>query len=406
MAATTTFKYEIMGADGKKKKGSIEASSREAALSELRMGGNLVLSLNAGSVLDKEINISIGKAVKPRELSIFCRQFQSVLAAGVTVVECLGMLGEQTENKVFQKAILEVRDSVQKGETLSNAMAQHPKVFPDIMIQMVTAGEISGSLEVAFDRLGKQFEKEAHLSGMIMKSMIYPVILIIVIVVVVIIMMTVIVPTFTDTFADLGAELPGITKAVMAVSDFLVNNWYYLLGGIVAIAIFLRAIKKTESGALLFGKISLKLPLFGTLAIKSASASLTRTLSTLMAAGITLVEAIKIIQKIVKNAVVQKALERAERDVTEGRPLSVSIEESEVFPPMVYHMIRIGEETGNMESMLDKISDYYDEEVEMATQSLLAAMEPMIIIAMAAVVVPIILAIMLPMLSINNAIGA
>lgn len=406
MAGTTTFKYEIMGADGKKKRGTIEAASREAALNELRMGGNFVLSLNAGSILDKDISITIGKAVKPRELSIFCRQFQSVLAAGVTVVECLGMLGEQTENKIFQKAILEVRDSVQRGETLANAMAQHPKVFPDIMIQMITAGEISGSLEVAFDRLGKQFEKEAHLSGMIMKSMIYPIILIVVIVIVVIIMMTVIVPTFTSTFADLGAELPGITKAVMAVSDFLVNNWYFLLGGIVALVIFLRAIKKTESGAMLFGRISLKMPLFGTLTIKSASASLTRTLSTLMAAGITLVEAIKIIQKIVKNAVVQKALERAEKDVTEGRPLSVSIEESEVFPPMVYHMIRIGEETGNMEAMLDKISDYYDEEVEMATQSLLAAMEPMIIIAMAAVVVPIILAIMLPMLSINNAIGA
>ena len=405
MAAATTYKYEIMGANGKKKKGTIEAANQEAAMSELRAGGNVVVSLKAASILEKDIQITIGKAVKPRELSIFCRQFQSVLAAGVTVVECLGMLGEQTENKVFQKAIVETRDSVQRGETLANAMAQHPKIFPDIMIQMITAGEVSGSLEVAFDRLGKQFEKEAHLSGLIVKSMIYPIILILVIIGVVAIMMIVIVPTFTSTFASLGAELPGITKAVMAVSDFMVNSWYYIIGGVAGFVILIKMFKKTETGAMAFGKLSLKLPLFGELAVKSASASLTRTLSTLMAAGITLVESIKIVQKIVKNAVVQKALERAERDVSEGRALSISIEESEVFPPMVYHMIRIGEETGNMESMLDKISDYYDEEVEMATQSLLAAMEPLIIIAMAGVVVPIILAIMLPMLSINNAIG-
>lgn len=404
-AATKTFKYEVMGADGKRRKGSIEAASQEAAMNELRAGGDLILSLGAASILEKDIEIHIGAAVKPRELSIFCRQFQSVLAAGVTVIESLSMLGEQTENKTFQKAILEVRDAVQKGETLSNAMAEHPKIFPNLMIQMVTAGEASGSLEVAFDRLGKQFEKDAHLKSLIGKSMIYPIILILVIIGVVAVMMIKIVPTFTESFDQLDAELPGITLAVMAISDFMVHNWYYMVGGIVVFVFVIRAFKKTETGAMLFGRLSLKLPLFGPLTIKSSSASLTRTLSTLMAAGITLVEAVRIVQKIVKNAVVQKALEKAERDVTEGRPLSVSIEESGVFPPMVYHMIRIGEETGNMETMLDKISDYYDEEVEMATQSLLAAMEPMIIIAMAGVVVPIILAVMMPMLSIQDAIG-
>lgn len=405
MAATTTFKYEVMGADGKKKKGSIEAASQEAAMSELRAGGNLVLSLGAASVLDKDIEIHIGAAVKPRELSVFCRQIQSILGAGVTVIEALGMLSEQTENKTFQKAIVGVRDAVQKGDTLARAMAEYPKIFPDIMVQMVTAGEASGSLEVAFDRLGLQFEKEAHLKSLIIKSMIYPIVLIIVIIGVVAVMMIKIVPTFTETFDDLGAELPGITLAVMAVSDFMVNNWYYLIGGIVVFAFVLRTFKKTDTGAMFFGKLSLKMPLFGNLTVKSACASLTRTLSTLMAAGITLVEAVRIVEKIVKNAVVQKALEKAEQDVMEGRALSVSIEESEVFPPMVYHMIRIGEETGNMEAMLDKISDYYDEEVEMATQSLLAAMEPLIIIVMAIIVVPIILAIMMPMLSINSAIG-
>lgn len=404
-AGTATYKYEIMGADGKRKKGSIEAASQEAAMNELRAGGNVVISLNAASILERDLDIHIGAPVKPRELSIFCRQMQSVLTAGVTVIDALGMLAEQTTNKTFKNAISEVRDAVQKGETLSSAMSEYPKIFPNLMIQMVTAGEASGSLEVAFDRLGTQFEKDAHLKSLIGKSMIYPIILILVIIGVVAVMMIKIVPTFTDTFAQVDAELPGITLAVMAISDFMVNSWYYMIGGIALFVFILRAFLKTESGAMLSGRISLKLPLFGVLTIKSASASLTRTMSTLMAAGITLVESVQIVQKIVKNAVVQQALKKAERDVTEGRPLSGALEESGIFPPMVYQMVRIGEETGNMEAMLDKISAYYEEEVEMATQSLMAAMEPMIIIVMAAVVVPIILAVMMPMLSIGNAIG-
>lgn len=403
--ATTTYKYEIMGPDGKKKKGTMEAASPEAAMNELRAGGNLVVSLNAASILERDLDIHIGAAVSPRELSVFCRQIQSVIGAGVTVIEALGMLGEQTENKTFKNTILQVRDMVQKGETLSNAVAEFPKIFPEIMVHMLAAGEASGNLEIAFDRLGVQFEKDSRLKSLIMKSMIYPIILIVVIIVVVIIMMVYIVPTFTSTFDDLGADLPGITLAVMGVSDFITERWYIILGTVVVAAVVIRAFKKTESGAMLFGKMGLKLPLFGNLNLKTASASLTRTLSTMMAAGITLVDALTIVEKIVKNAVVQQTIRNSQKDVLEGRPLSNALEESQVFPPMVYHMVRIGEETGNMEAMLDKISDYYDEEVEMATQSLLAAMEPLIIIVMAIVVVPIILAIMLPMLSINNAIG-
>lgn len=400
-----SYRYEIVGADGKKQKGNIEAASQDAAVSELQAGGNFVVSIAPQSALNKDINIQIGKAVKPRELSIFCRQFQSILQAGVTVVDALEMMGEQTENKVFKAALEDVRESVQKGETLANAMMAHPKVFPDIMIHMVTAGEASGSLEVAFDRVGKQFEKDAHLSGMIVKSMIYPIILILVIIGVVAIMMIKIVPTFTATFDEIDGELPAITLAVMAVSDFMVHSWYILLGIIAALAFAINEFKKTETGATLFGKLALKLPLFGNLTIKSACANLTRTLSTLMAAGISLVDAIKIVEQIIKNAIVQRALKQAEKDVMEGRQLSQSLQESEVFPAMVYQMIHIGEETGSLESMMDKISEYYEEEVEMATESLMAAMEPMIIIVMAVVVVPIILAVMMPMFSLYDTIG-
>lgn len=399
------YKYEIITSEGKTKTGTIDAASEEAAAMELRAAGSTIVSLSVAGALNKDIELHIGAAVKPRELSVFCRQFESVLNAGVTVIDALSMLAEQSENKQFKKAIEEVRDSVQKGATLADAMAEHPKIFPNIMVHMIAAGEASGGLDVAFARMGGYFEKDAHLKSMIGKSMIYPIILICVIIGVVIIMMVKIVPTFTESFADIDAELPGITLAVMAVSDALVHNWYWILGVIVAAAVLIREFKKTEHGAIFFGRLGLKIPLFGTLTIKSASARLARTLSTLLGSGMSLVDAIDIVQKIMSNEIVRQVLIKAEKSVKDGIPLSVPLAESGVFPPMVYHMIGIGEETGNIEDMLDKIASYYDEEVEMATEALLAALEPLIIIVMALVVVPIILAVMMPMFSLYNAVG-
>ena len=399
------YKYEIITPAGKTKTGTLDAANEEAARTELRAAGNTVVSLSVASALNRDIEIHIGKIVKPRELSVFCRQFESILNAGVTVIDALTMLAEQSENKRFKQAIEEVRDSVQKGATLADAMADHPKIFPTIMIHMIAAGEASGGLDVSFKRLGSYFEKDAHLKGMIGKSMIYPAILICVIIGVVIIMMVKIVPTFTESFADIGAELPGITLAVMAISEGLLHSWYFILAFIAIAVFFIREFKKTEHGAVFFGMLELRLPLFGNLTIKSASAQLARTLSTLLGSGVALVDAIDIVQKIMKNQVVRSVLIKTEKEVKDGIPLSVPLRDSKVFPPMVYHMIGIGEETGNIEDMLDKIADYYDEEVQMATEALLAAIEPLIIIVMALIVVPIILAVMMPMFSLYNAVG-
>lgn len=401
-----TFKYEVVDSGGKHKKGTLEANNIDTATAELKAGGGFIISLGLAGAMEKDISISIGSPVKAREMSIFCRQFQSVLNAGVTVLEALEMLENQTQNKVFKKTLAELTQMVQKGNTLAEAMETFPKIFPPLMIHMIAAGEASGALEVSFERLAVHFEKDAHIRGLVIKAMIYPIVLILVIIAVVIIMMVKIVPTFTDTFDQADAKLPGITLAVMAASDAIINSWYYVLGVVALAAFLLREFKKTETGAFLFGRLALKLPLVGDLSIKSASARLARTLSTLMASGITLIEAIGIIEKIMGNEVVKRALHHAQEEVEVGTPLSVPIEESGVFPPMVYHMISIGEETGNMEAMLDKIADYYEEEVEMATQSLLAVLEPLIIIMMAVIVVPIILAIMMPMFSLYDQLGA
>ena len=399
------YKYEIIDPNGKHKKGTIDANDELTARQTLKTDGSTLVSISMAGALDKEINISFGAPVKPKELAVFCNMFKSILAAGVTIIEALGMLAEQTENKRFRAVIEEVHDDVQKGETLSSAFAKHPKFFPEMMIQMANAGEASGSLETSFERLSTHFEKDAHLKALVAKSMVYPIILICVIVGVVILMMTVIVPQFTSTFDDIGAELPGITKAVMAVSDMIIHWWWLALIIIVGVVVFLKAFKKTERGALLFGKLMLHMPLFGPLSVKTAAARFTRTLSTLISSGMALVEAIHITGKIMTNAVVQAALMKAEQDVTQGFPLSVPLMESEVFPVMVPQMVKIGEETGSLDEMLSKIANYYDEEVEIATEALVAAMEPLIIIVMAGTVVPIILAVLMPMFSLYSALG-
>jgi type IV pilus assembly protein PilC len=399
------YNYVAIEKDGKEKKGSIEAANIEAAKSSLKADGLLPISVSEPNLLNKDINISIGAAVKPRELGVFCRQFQSILEAGIPVTNALQMLGEQTENKAFAKAIEETRLSVEKGETLAGAMQANPKIFPSMLINMIEAGEATGNLEVSFERMAVQFEKESRLKAMVAKAMVYPVILIVVIIGVVLLMMVKIVPTFISTFDDIGGELPAITKAVMAVSNFLVHTWYYLLIALVVLVVAYRMFAATEKGAIFLGRLALKVPLFGPLNIKTASARLTRTLSTLLASGISLNTATELSAKQMSNRVVQRVMESAKDDVERGVPLSRPIQASGIFPPMVYHMLQIGEETGNMETMLDRVADYYDEEVEMATEALTSAMEPLLIIMMAVIVVPIILAILMPMFSIYSAIG-
>lgn len=400
-----TYNYVAIEKDGKEKKGALEAVSQIAARDILKANGLLVVSLAEPNFLNKEINLSIGARVKPRELGVFCRQFQSILEAGITVTAALQMLSEQTENKVFSKAIEETRIAVEKGETLAGAMKANAKIFPAMLINMVEAGEATGNLENAFERMAVQFEKDARLKAMVAKAMVYPVILIVVIISVVLLMMIKIVPTFVATFDDIGGELPAITRTVMAISDFLVNSWYYLLGALVVLVVAYRAFAKTERGAITMGRFFLRIPLFGNLNIKTASARLTRTLSTLLSSGISLNEATALSARQMSNRVVRKVIEDARMDVEQGIPLSRPIQASGVFPPMVCHMLQIGEETGNIEAMLDRVADYYDEEVEMATEALTAALEPLMIVVMALVVVPIILAILMPMFSIYSSIG-
>lgn len=400
--AATAFAYTAINADGKQVKGTIEAASLDAARANLKNQGMTPISVEKPNAFNKELSINIGGKVKAKDLQVFCKQMQSILHAGVTVIQALGMLGDQCDNKKLQNAVQEVRVLVEKGDTLAGAMSTMPDIFPSILINMVEAGEASGSLEVTFERMAQHFEKDAKIKGMVMQAMIYPVILLIVIIAVVIIMLVKVVPSFQDTFDSAGASLPGLTLAVVAISNFLVQKWPFFLGGVVLAVILIRMFMKTDRGAVFFGTLSMKMPIFGDLTVKSACARLTRTLSTLMASGIPMVAAMDIVTKLMSNRLIQVAVEDAKNEVERGVALSQPLEDSGIFPPLLCHMTRIGEETGNMEEMLEKVADYYDEEVEAATKAVTAILEPLIIVLMALIVVPIMGAIMAPMLSIYS----
>ena len=398
-----TYGYRAITKAGKEVKGSLEADNKDLAMAELRRQELTIIDLGEQSFLTKDIDIQIGGWPKARDLSVMCRQFVSMTKAGVSILESLKMLCEQTENKRLQEALKEVRISVEKGETLAESMAEHPKVFPGIMVNMVAAGEASGSLEIALERVATQLERSHKTQAMVKKAMIYPIAVAIVAVIVTIVMLVMVIPNYETMFKDLGTELPWITQFYVNLSHGIVNYWFIIILVIIALVFAIRAFAKTDAGKHFFGKIALKAPLFGKLTTKSASSMMARTMSTLLGAGVPLIEAVDIVSGVMSNIYFKEAMEDAKEEITIGMPLSRPLQESGLFPPMVYQMIRIGEESGNTEEMLDKLADYYDEEVEMSVQSLMAAMEPMIIIVLAVVVGGLIAACMMPMMSMYTA---
>lgn len=396
------FSYVAVDKRGKEKRGSLEAETRERALEQLKAEGLIPVSVREQGALNKEIDFSIGKKVKPRDLSVFCRQFVSITQAGVPMKEALQMLSEQTENTWLKRAISEVLLNVEKGNTLADSMRSQPDIFPPMLVNMVEAGEQSGSLEMAFSRMAVHFEKEAKLKATIKKATIYPIILVIAAIGVIAVMLLFVIPIFIDMFADLDIEMPAITMFVMNSSKWMTSHWYVVLAIIVGVVVAYKLIYRTTQGRLTIDRIKMKMPLFGKLTVKTACSQFARTMSTLLMSGISTIDALETTSKIVNNIHYTNAMLKAREEVMKGVPLSEPLEASGIFPPMVYHMTGIGEETGNVEEMLEKMADYYDEEVEMTTQSVLAAMEPIIILFMALIIGTLVIAVIWPIASMYN----
>jgi len=399
------FQYKMIAPDGSTKKGRMTAKSKEAAVAALKAEKNTVTSIQEVSGLKKGINFSFGGKVKPRDFSIFCHQFVSIVGAGVTIVDAFNMLSEQTANKTLQGAIRSVHTDISKGDTLANSMRRQNGVFPDMLCNMVEAGEASGSLDKSFSRMAIQFEKDAKLESAVKKAVIYPAVLIVVMIAVVFVMMTFVIPNFIGMYDDIGGELPMVTQLLVSISDFFVGYWWAILIGAAALVMGYKMFYGTPKGKVFIDKVKLKIPALGPVQTKSACARLGRTLCTLLGAGVPMIDALDITARSMDNEHYKIAMKDAKEQVTRGVTLSRPLKTCGLFPPMVIHMVSIGEETGNIETMLENVANYYEDDVQNATESMMALMEPAIIIVMAGAVGFLVIAMLSPMFSLYESLG-
>ena len=398
-----SFSYVAVSPQGKQIKENVEAASIEAAKNSLRAAGYTILEIKALGALNQDINLPFLGNPTSKDMAIFCRQFQSILRAGVSVSQVLGMLSQQTENAKLAEAIREMQTSIEKGETLSGSMRKHPKIFSNMLVNMIAAGEESGNLEDSFAQMEVWFDKAKKTQAAVGKAMVYPCVLIGVMIVVLIVMMVKIIPSFMGTFESMNMELPVPTKMVMAASDWFVEWWWLvaiiLIVGVVGGVMFSR----TAKGQHFFGWFARKIPVLKLFTVRSASATFCRTLALLLGSGLTLSDSLELVAMNMSNIYYQEATMTVRTLVSIGWPLRKALKDSNLFPPMVYNLVGIGEETGDLQGMLVKTADYYDDEVEDATAKLLSLMEPAIMLFLAVFVVIIVLAIFLPMLNMTKA---
>lgn len=397
------FNYTAIDRNGKRVRSSLDASSIETAKSSLRGAGYTILDIKEQTTLNRDIEIPFLGKPKAKDMAVFCRQFVSILRAGVSVASVLAMLGQQTSNKKLRAAIREMQADVEKGESLATSMRRHPKIFPAILVNMVAAGESSGNLEESFRQMELYFERSKRTKSKVTSAMIYPCVLIVVMIVVLIVMMTKIIPNFLKTFEDMDAELPKLTQGVMAVCEWFESWWWVPLLVLVALIVGGVLFHRTDKGKHFFGWLARKTPVVGNLTVKTACATFCRTMEVLIGSGLTLTDSMDLAASNMGNSYYLEAIRDARGMVAEGTPLRESLVRTGIFPPMVSNLVGVGEETGDLQSMMGKVADYYDEEVDEATKKLLNLMEPAIIIFMAVFVVIIVLAIYLPMINMTKA---
>lgn len=397
------FNYTAINRNGKRVRSSLDASSIETAKSSLRGAGYTILDIKEQTTLNRDIEIPFLGKPKAKDMAVFCRQFVSILRAGVSVASVLSMLGQQTGNKKLRAAIREMQADVEKGEALASSMRRHPKIFPAILVNMVAAGESSGNLEESFRQMELYFDRSKRTKSKVTSAMIYPCVLIVVMIVVLIVMMTKIIPNFLKTFEDMDAELPKITLGVMAVCEWFKSWWWVPLLVLAALIVGGVLFHRTNKGRHFFGWLARKTPVVGNLTVKTACATFCRTMEVLIGSGLTLTDSMDLAASNMGNIYYLEAIRDARGMVAEGTPLRESLVRTGIFPPMVSNLVGVGEETGDLQSMMGKVADYYDEEVDEATKKLLNLMEPAIIIFMAVFVVIIVLAIYLPMINMTKA---
>lgn len=412
------YTYVALDAKGKEITGEIESDSSNSAVARIREMGYFPTSVTEartpatararGTRKAISINISLGGGkVKSKILTTFTRQLATLIDAGLPLLRGLNVLRNQEKNPVLKRTLGNIAQAVESGSTFSEALAQHPKVFNKLYVNMVRAGEAGGVLDVTLNRLADFMEKAQKIKSKVISAMVYPAVVICVACAILFFLMTVVVPKFESIFSDMlsGESLPALTQFVMDSSRFLTQNVLVVIGGIVAIVISIKLLAKTEKGRYLLDNLKLHAPLVGGLLRKVSIARFTRTLGTLIASGVPILQALNIVRETAGNAVVAKAVGRIHDSVKEGERIVVPMEASGIFPPMVISMVDVGEETGALPDMLMKIADVYEDEVDNAVGALTSLLEPVMIVFLAAVVGTIVIALFLPLIEIIDKLG-
>ena len=395
----TVFKYSGRSKAGALKKGTIQAVNKNAALVKLREQGINPRQLEESkSILHKDL--SIGGSVKNQDFVIYCRQFATLIRAGISIVEATNILARQSTNKILKRALESVEEDVRTGTSFSQAVAKHPKVFPDLFVNMMKSGEATGNIDETLERLANTYEKQYRIKKKVQSTLTYPAILLVITIGVVFFLLMFIVPNFVSTFEEMGAELPLITVITVAISNWLTEFWWIVIALVLAVVVgFNMLYKSNKQFNYLVNYGVLRMPVFGPLLQKTAISRLTRTLSSLFSSAVPILQAITISERVSGNPVISEVMIEARRSLEKGNTLTEPLEKSWLFPPLVTSMTQIGESTGSLDHMLEKVADFYEEEVDRAVDTLKSLIEPTMILFLAVIVGFIVAAIMLPMFS-------
>ncbi len=391
------FQWEGTTRAGEKRKGVMEAASAAEVESRLRGDGMAIGKVRKEGGFNVDINIQIGTGVTAKDLQIFTRQLATMIDAGLPLVQCLDILAGQSQNKAFAKILFSVKSAVEQGATFSDALRKHPKVFDELYVNLVAAGEVGGILDTILGRLATYIEKAVKLKNQLKSAMYYPIGILVVAVAVIIIMLTKVIPTFEKMYREMGnAQLPSATQVVINLSHSFLDNWYIFAGSGFALVAGVAAIRRTEGGREQTDRILLRLPIIGPTLRKIVVARFTRTLGTLLSSGVPILDALDICAKTAGNRVVQNAIYRTRSRISEGHDMAGPLSDTKVFPSMVTQMIGVGEQTGAMDQMLQKIADFYEEEVDAAVAGLTSLIEPVMMAVLGVVVGGLIIAMYLP----------
>ncbi|WP_438445772.1 type II secretion system F family protein [Gorillibacterium sp. sgz5001074] len=392
------FKYVAVDDYGRLKRGSLEAQSFQVAMDELKGKGLWIMDLLdlSQSLFHREMKLGGGPRIKTQHFTVFCRQLSSLYKAGINMVDAVRTLSEQTESKPFKKILGEIAEEMQRGNQFSAAASRYPTIFSTIFINMVRAGEASGNLDEMLHRLAIFYEKEYYTREKVKSAMVYPIIMGIFTVIVCIILMMFVVPKLVANFETMGLELPLPTIIVIAISRWMKVNWFFVVIAVFVPGFLLKMIRRFERGAYILDLLKLKLPVFGLLYHKQALSRFSRTFCSLFAAAVPMLQMMSIVSTVVGNEVMAKLIRESRESVRGGHSIADPFRNSWLFPPMVVQMLAVGERTGSMDTMLEKVADFYEADVDQMADRLKAMLEPIMILVLAAIVGTIVLAVMLP----------